>query len=154
MVIKKSKLYHVCNVICFLSVIAVTCFLIVYWNQIPDQIPGHYNVVGEIDKMTGKSSLFFLLGVEWILISGITVLEHFPSIWNTGVTITADNKERVYHILSNMIVTMKMMLAIFISYLIIHTMTLEDLPFWYLIIFLCCIFCPMIISLILLYRAK
>ena len=30
------------------------------WNRLPDQIPGHYNGAGEIDRWTGKIELFVL----------------------------------------------------------------------------------------------
>lgn len=154
MTIKRSRLYQVCNIICFITLIAVTIFLFIYWKQIPDQIAGHYSLTGDIDKLTGKSSLYILLFGEWMLILGITILERFPRIWNTGVTITAANKEHVYCILSNMIVVFKMMLSIWMSYLIIHTVSLQKLPLWFTVSFLASICCPMIISLLSLYRAK
>lgn len=40
---------------------------IALWGRIPEQIPGHYNAAGEIDRWTGKWELFLLPVVSVIL---------------------------------------------------------------------------------------
>lgn len=43
---------------------------LLFWSQIPDQIPGHYNSAGEIDRWTGKWELL-LLPVFGLLLYGL-----------------------------------------------------------------------------------
>ena len=59
---KKSKLpstrYHkAVNLLCIAAMAAVFLYLIINWKHIPDQIPGHYNGAGEIDRWGNKSEL-------------------------------------------------------------------------------------------------
>ena len=45
--------------------------------------------------------------IALIIFCGITVTERFPQIWNTGVKVTEENRERVYSVLHHMISTIK-----------------------------------------------
>jgi uncharacterized membrane protein len=48
--------------------------LLIFWNQLPDRVPGHWNVQGEVDRYDPKISLVFLplltvfiLGIFWAI---------------------------------------------------------------------------------------
>lgn len=46
--------------------------------------------------MGKKSEMLLLPVMAWLLYLLLTVIERFPKIWNTGVTVTEENRERVY----------------------------------------------------------
>ena len=71
---KKSKYDIIINTICIICLIVVCAYLILSWNEIPNQIPGHYNVAGEIDRMTSKNSLIILYIVAIIMYGGLTAV--------------------------------------------------------------------------------
>ncbi|WP_283606867.1 hypothetical protein [Faecalispora anaeroviscerum] len=71
---------------------------------------------------------------------GITVLERFPQVWNTGVTITEENKTRIYRILKDMIGTTKLIMVIVFDYLGLNSASSEHLPIWFLPGFLILLF--------------
>ena len=102
-------------------------FLSITWKNIPDMIPGHYNIVGEIDKYSSKNSIWILLVVQILLFTMMSVLERFPNIWNTGVKITEENRERVYTNLRNMQTYLKMMIMIYFSYMTLQSIAGERL---------------------------
>ncbi len=111
MPMRRSKYDVVINLFCLLLLTGVVIYLEANWNNIPDKIPGHYNAMGEVDRWGNKGELVVLPIIGWIMYIGITVLEHFPQVWNTGVTITEDNKTRIYRILKNMIGTTKLLVV-------------------------------------------
>ena len=61
--------------------------------MIPDQIPGHYDSAGVINRWTSKSGLWIVYFVGIIMFAGLSVIEHFPKTWNTGVAITKENQK-------------------------------------------------------------
>lgn len=117
MKVRRSKLDRVNNVLCLLMLSGTVIFLMLYWDKIPDMIPGHYNFAGEIDSMSGKGSLIGLIAVGWGLFLGITLIEKFPQAWNTGVQVTEENKERVYRTLKNFIEAIKFLVVLLFSYM-------------------------------------
>lgn len=129
-------------------------FLIVFWPSIPDTIPKHYNFAGEPDRWGGKESLIFLFAVEAGIYLLISVTERFPSIWNTGVKVTPENRERVYRILKYMIKSIKLMVTIIFTYLIWKSADGKALPGWFTFVYLTLIFGDMAFWLIKLYCGK
>src|SRR5659263_284903 len=37
-------------------------YLAIIWNQLPDQVPTHFNIEGNVDAWSGKTTLIFLPG--------------------------------------------------------------------------------------------
>lgn len=154
MEIKKNKFDIIINLLSLLCLAGTVVFLAITWNKIPDEIPGHYNAAGEIDKITGKNSLIALLLVGWILFIGTSIVEKFPQIWNTGVPVTEQNREKVYRILKTMIGTLKLLLALVFSFLALHSTTGENLPFLFLPVFLILMFGSIVLFIFQLMKAK
>lgn len=107
-----------------------------------------------VDKITDKNSLIVLLVVGWIMFIGLSIVEKFPQIWNTGIQVTEKNKEKVYRILKNMIGTMKLLIALAFSYLTLHSTTVENLSPLFLPVFLILIFGSIILFLFQLMKEK
>ncbi|MBV7276890.1 DUF1648 domain-containing protein [Clostridium thailandense] len=140
MKIKRSKYDTIINFLSLLCLIGTASILIISWKTIPNEIPGHYNAVGNIDKITNKNSLIVLFAVGWIMFIGVSFIERFPQIWNTGIQVTEQNKERVYRILKNMIGTVKLLVVLVFSYLTLHSITGKNLSPLFLPIFLVLMF--------------
>lgn len=60
------------------------------------------------------------------------VIEHVLQIWNTEVTITEENKERIYRILTNMLGTIKLLTVVTFGYLSMEVILESTLPGWFL----------------------
>lgn len=128
--------------------------MIISWKTIPAEIPGHYNAAGEVDKIADKNSLIVILAVGWSMFIGLSLLEKFPQIWNTGIQVTEQNKEKVYRILKTMIGTMKLLLVLVFSYLALHLTTGENLSPLFLPVFLILIFGSMVFFIFQLMKDK
>ena len=140
MKIKRSKFDIIVNLLCVVLLLGCAIYIAVNWSAMPDKIPGHYNFRGEVDRWGSKGELLFLPIVSWILYLGVTALEQFPAIWNTGVAVTEENKEQVYRILKSMIGTVKLTVVSFFAFLSMNSMLAQKLSLWFLPIFMIVIF--------------
>ncbi len=154
MKIKQSKFDVFINLVSLIILAGVVICIAANWSSLPDKIPGHYNAMGEVDRWESKGELLFLPIVSWMLYLAITVLEQFPKIWNTGVSVTEENRERVYRILKSMIGTVKLLLVAFFAFLSINSMLAQNLPIWFLPVFLVLIFGTIIFFVAKLMRAN
>ncbi len=154
MKVKKNKYNIFVEIVCLILLIGVLIYLFLNWNSIPDKIPGHYNAMGEIDSIGSKGELLILPFIGWLMYLGLSVIENFPQIWNTGVTVTEENKERVYRILKNMISTIKLLMVAVFVYLTINTSQAISLSVWFLPVFLFLVFGSIIFFIIKLVRVK
>lgn len=126
--VRSIRYHRIVNSLCLLALLGSLLFLILNWSSIPEQIPGHFSISGEIDRWVNKIQLVVLYFVGVLIYIGLSMIERFPSIWNTGVTITAANQERIYHILKSMIVTLKLIVVVIFMFLLIYSTLLIDLP--------------------------
>lgn len=151
---KKTTFSKIANLISLLSVVGIVLYVIIMWKSIPDMIPGHYNIAGEIDKYSSKNSIWILIVVQILLFTMMSVLERFPNIWNTGVQITEENVERVYTNLRNMQTYLKMMIMIYFSYMTLQSIAGERLNSISVFTFLILIFGGMAIFLIKIFKNR
>lgn len=110
--------------------------------------------MGQIDRITGKGSLIAIYIITWIMYIGISTVERFPQIWNTGVAVTEGNKGRVYRVLKDMLKTSKLIVVLVFSYLTINTANAIPLSPWFIPVFLILIFGSLIIFAIKLVKNK
>lgn len=151
---KKTTFSKITNLISLLSFVGIVLYVIITWKNIPDMIPGHYNIAGEIDKYSSKNSIWILIVVQILLFTMMSVLERFPNIWNTGVQITEENVERVYTNLRNMQTYLKMMIMIYFSYMTLQSIAGERLNSISVFTFLILIFGGMAIFLIKIFKNR
>lgn len=152
MEIKHNKLDTIAEVFCMILLIVTTLYTIYMYIQLPEKIPIHYNAAGVIDRYGNKLEIFILLIVTWVMYIGLSLVTRVPQFWNTGVSVTAENKDRVYRILKNMLKIIKMEVIVIFCYLIYNTTTLYDLPKWFVPVFLVLLFSTMLISFIVLIK--
>ena len=138
----------------WILLIGTLAYLILGWSSFPDQIPMHYNGAGEIDRWGGKGEIIFIEVMMWILYFGIGVVEKYPQIWNTGVEVTAKNKEKVYRTLKYMLKTLKFLTALIFAYLIVNSLQSAPLPGWFIPAVMILVFGDMAFWLIRLFRIK
>lgn len=75
---------------------ALLLVAVVYYPQLPERIPMHFNFAGKVDAWGAKSGLLPLI---WIGIGSyllLTIISRFPHIFNYPVAITPENAERQY----------------------------------------------------------
>lgn len=154
MKIKNTRIDWFIEMICILLLGGITLYLILSWSTIPDKIPMHFNVAGQVDRWGNKIEIIFMPIVSWLLYGFITVMEQFPQIWNTGVMITEENAYRVYRILKNMIQITKLLVVIMFFYITICSIFAINMSMWASVIELVLIFGNLILGVVKLYKNR
>lgn len=151
----KFRIYKIItNVLCLACLLGFTAYLIATWKTIPAEIPAHYNAAGEVDRMDGKAGILMLPIMAWILYIMISVIEMFPQVWNTGVTVTEANKARVYGISRSMLLLIKLYIAVDFTFMAACMAKGQALPVWFTPVFLVVMFGTIIVHIVLLFRSK
>ena len=142
------------NIICLILLVGNLVYLIIVWGSIPEQIPAHFDGAGNITRYGGKGELLIMPIINWAMFVGISLIERFPKIWNTGVRVTEENRWRIYRIIKNLIVTEKLaMVAPFVFISICQSRGLS-LPGWFLPVFLFLCFAPIVFFIVKLIKAQ
>ena len=127
----KHPLDKLMNRLSLLVLVGTVVFLAGYWKQIPAEVPMHYNAAGEIDRWGTKAELLILPVIAWLLYGLLTVVEQFPSAWNTGVKVTAENREQVYALLGHMLSTLKLLVMVMFAWITLWCALARPLPVWF-----------------------
>ena len=154
MKIKNSLADIIMEVLGLVMLIGTPLYLVIRWPSIPDKLPMHYNFAGEIDRWGGKGEVLFLVVMVWILYLMISLVEHFPSVWNTGVQVTLENRMRVYRTLKYMVKTLKLAMTLVFTFLIFNTVAGTPRPGWFTVVYVILIIGDLAFWLIRLYRVR
>lgn len=82
-----------------IGLIGIVCLIalpIYFFNDLPDQIPKHFNALGQVDSYGNRGIIWLLPIVGLFLYIGLTALNKFPSAFNYPTKVTNDNAERLY----------------------------------------------------------
>lgn len=134
-------------------------FVIDNYNALPEKIPSHFNIRGEVDGYGSKSSLFILPTIASMLFIGLAVLSRFPHSFNYPVKISNTNAMYQYSISLRLLRVLKfviLMVFLVISWMTIRTTGATGATHsqWLLPLVLVLIFLPIFIYLVLAYKYK
>ena len=110
------------------------------WNNLPSQIPAHYNAQGTVDRWGGKNQIPFMPIVSVFLYVLLTVVSLFPKSWNMPTKITGEKRLAAYSCMKSMLILMKIeLLGVFfyITYQMAFQKVLSALflPVFFIILF-------------------
>ena len=71
--LKKTKFSVVLNILCLIQLFGMILFLVVFWAHIPQQVPMHYDLSGNITRWGSKKELM-LEFPSWFLFAAIALL--------------------------------------------------------------------------------
>ena len=152
--IKNNKIDKLLEAACLMFLVGMVLFLCVNWSNIPDEIPAHYDWTGNIDRWGSKVEIVIVPVMTWFLYLMMTGFEQIPDIWNTGVKVTEENKERVYRTLKYMVKTLKLIVVIAFTYMTLCSAMGHPLSKWFGTIFVVLVFGDMIIWMLRLFKEK
>lgn len=103
-------------IILLLWILTVTAFF-----KMPDTIPTHFNASGQVDNYGNKETIFILPIIATIIFIGLTILNHYPHIFNYASRITEVNAEYQYSMASKTIRFLKLIIAILFTIIVLDT---------------------------------
>ena len=88
-------------------------FILIRFPSLPEQIPTHYNMAGEIDGYGGRGTLLLMPVIGLVSDAVVALAGRFPKSWNTGTKITLFNRVRVYRLLRDLMAELRLAMALF-----------------------------------------
>lgn len=114
--IEKLAVAKVFDVLVIALFAAALVYLFWYWNQLPDQIPAHFGVDGEVDRYGSRVELFLLPIIGIVMWLGMSLLEKYPHTYNY-LNLRPDNVEVQYRygmLFMNVIKNLSTLLFVFL----------------------------------------
>ena len=88
-------------------------YILIRWPHLPEQIPLHYNIAGEIDGYGGRGTLLLMPVIGLVSDAVVALAGRFPKSWNTGTKITLFNRVRVYRLVRDLMAELRLAMALF-----------------------------------------
>lgn len=106
-----SKLEVTCEIIAAVAVAACGVMPFIYWQQMPDVIPTHFDAGGTADGWGSKNTLLIMPVVVLLMYAGMTLLQRYPHIYNYPFALTEKNVKTMYHLSRTMMIIIKAEMA-------------------------------------------
>ncbi|NOY51953.1 MAG: DUF1648 domain-containing protein [Chlorobi bacterium] len=84
------------DIILMLSLLAAVLVPIYYYQNLPDLIPSHFDMKGNVDSYAGKATILIIPALLLVMAIGMRLLQNYPHIFNYPVKITEQNAEFQY----------------------------------------------------------
>ncbi|EKB50621.1 DUF1648 domain-containing protein [Cecembia lonarensis] len=95
----------------FLALVLLLVLPIYFYPELPDRIPKHYNVSGQVTAYWGKGMIWMMPIMGLITYAGLFFLNKVPHIFNYPTEITPENAERQYRMATRMIRTLNVIIV-------------------------------------------
>ncbi len=97
--------------------------LISVWSRLPDKVPGHYNLTGEITRWGHKGELLILPIVSTFIFFLLTILEKYPHIHNYPARLNEQNAPHFYAISKKLLNLVKNVCLLLFAIILFHTVS-------------------------------
>ncbi len=94
--IKLTTADYFLEIICLIGLLALIVLPIYFFNDLPAQIPKHFNAAGRVDSYGDRKIIWLLPTVGLFLYLGLTFLAKAPFAFNYPVKVTDENAKRLY----------------------------------------------------------
>ena len=91
------------NILSVLGLALTIIVLLVYWRQMPAEIPTHYGISGNPDGWGSKTSVLALPIISLCLFLLLTFLSRFPRFMNVPWKITEQNAQQQYELMVSLL---------------------------------------------------
>jgi uncharacterized membrane protein len=151
--IPKTKSEWVWDVIGYTAYIGSIVFLLTIWNRLPDQVPAHFNLAGEVDRWGSKWELIILPIIGGITLIIMQFLEKHPEVHNYPSRLNESNAPQFYLLSRKMLNQVKNMCSLIFTAIILESVTIalkwgKGFGVWFLPVLIIAAFIPLMIGLI------
>ena len=94
--VKPTQFTQTLEIINYFLIVLFWVITALAYKYLPDEIPTHYNGLGEVDAYGDKSSIFILPLIATVLFVILTVTAKKPHTFNYSEVITSENVEAQY----------------------------------------------------------
>ncbi|WP_452223052.1 DUF1648 domain-containing protein [Lacinutrix chionoecetis] len=94
--LKKDQAQRILEYATFGLLCIALLYTVLNYNNLPEQVPMHFNLSGEVDSYGEKSFVWFPILIGFVLCIGIYKLNKYPHLFNYPDKITKENAEKHY----------------------------------------------------------
>ncbi|WP_337020393.1 DUF1648 domain-containing protein [Oceanobacillus massiliensis] len=128
-------------------------FLVYNWNELPNEVPAHYNALGEIDRWGSKMELFILPIIGAFIALLMQLFERFPELHNYPERLNEENAKEFYLIIRKIVNQSKNICLIIFALILIESVSIalglgNGFGGWFLPIVLLSTFIPIVLGII------
>lgn len=122
--ILKTKSEWIWDIIGYTFYLCSLIFLIFNLNGLPDEVPAHYNGLGEVDRWGSKMELFILPIVGAFIALLMQLLEKFPESHNYPERLSKENAKEFYLISRKLVNQLKNICLIILALILIESVSI------------------------------
>ena len=139
--------------------IGTIVYLLSVWNDLPNQVPAHYNVIGMVDRWGSKWELFILPGTGLFIILFMHLAWKYPHLHNYPKRLNDSNRKAFYRQSRQLINQLKNISLIIFSLILITTINgalgnTAGLSPWFIVMIILGMFMPIIYYLLKVRQIK
>ncbi len=114
-------MYKIIEGMALIVFISIWVMVIYSYNKLPQIIPVHFDLSGNVDRMGDKSSIFTLPFIASFIYLLLTVLNKYPHMFNYIGEITLDNAKSQYTFATRLLMVIKVIVlsVLFIIILVV-----------------------------------
>lgn len=105
--LEPSSLQRGLTIVAWLGVGLNVAVIAHYWPLLPEQVPQHFDLQGEVDAWGARWWLLGLPVLSVVLVAGVTVLTRFPHTYNFLWPITERNAARQYELANDLMASIQ-----------------------------------------------
>lgn len=118
--IPKTKIEKISDIIGFGLFVLSVLYVLINWNVIPEQIPGHFNASGDVDRWGSKYEIVILPIIGTFQFVLMSLLEKAPHMHNYPKRLNETNVEQFYLQSRKLLNVVKNICLLLFAYLIIQ----------------------------------
>lgn len=132
MKLKYSRFQIIIEVFTAILLLSIWAYLIVFWTNIPNKIPTHYNAAGIIDNFGSKNEIFIEPIISTALYIILTLQSFYPSNGKISSMVTEEDRKVAYANTKSMMILTKMEVIIVLTYIFYCTIKIRSLGIWFM----------------------
>jgi uncharacterized membrane protein len=145
--------------ICLAALLALWTGTILFFPDLPDQIPVHFNAAGEADGHGGKAQIFILPFIATILYVGMSIVNQHPHIYNYVTPVTAKNARSLYTFATRLIRTLKLVAVLIFGGIVLMTYHAslkhtKNIGWWFLPLVVAMMILPVVFYVVKMLRSR
>lgn len=122
--IPKTMSEWIFDIIGYSFYIGSIIMLIIVWGTLPEEVPAHYNALGEVDRWGSKWELIILPFVGAFILIIMQGFELYPEVHNYPKRFNSDNAEQFYLISRQMINQLKNFCSLVFALILFESVTI------------------------------
>lgn len=151
--LKKTKSEWVWDIIGYTVYLGSLIFLIYNWGRLPEEVPAHYNALGEVDRWGSKMELLILPIIGAVTAVFLQILEKYPEVHYYPERLNENNAKDFYLISRKLLNQIKNICFMIFAFILIESVSIalgmsNGFGVWFLPVVLISTFIPIIIGFI------